>query len=63
MADENSAGNYRGPWTSFAFRGRPERGGVTLFVNGAGYSQYQGSYDNRAWAAEQCQAALAGLGQ
>ena len=62
-ADENSARSYCGPWTSFAFRGRPDRGGVTLYVNGAAYSQYQSSYDNRAWAAGQCQAALAGLGQ
>ncbi|WP_419838877.1 hypothetical protein [Candidatus Poriferisodalis sp.] len=60
-ADENSAGSYCGPWTAFAWR--PGRGGVTLFVNGAGYSQYQSSYDNRDWAIEQCEAALAGLGQ
>ena len=61
--DENSTGSYCGPWTSFAFLGRPDRGGVTLFVNGAPYSQYQSSYDNREWAVTQCQAALAGLGQ
>ncbi|WP_419837963.1 hypothetical protein [Candidatus Poriferisodalis sp.] len=60
-ADENSAGSYCGPWTAFAWH--PDRGGVTLFVNGAGHSQYQSSCDNRAWAIEQCQAALAGLGQ
>ncbi|WP_419839228.1 hypothetical protein [Candidatus Poriferisodalis sp.] len=61
VADENPAGNYCGPWTASAWS--PGRGGVTLFVNGAGYSQYQSSYDNREWAAAQCQAALASLGQ
>ena len=62
-ADENSAGNYCGPWTAFAYGVRPDRGGVTLFVNGAAYSQVQSSYANREWATARCQAVLASLGQ
>ena len=62
-ADENSAGNYCGPWTASAFGGRPGRGGVILFVNGAPYSEVQSSYGNREWAIARCQEVLAGLGQ
>ena len=62
-ADDNSAGNYCGPWTASAFGGRPGRGGVTLFVNGAAYGEYQSSYGNRDWAIARCQEVLAGLGQ
>ena len=62
-SDENSAGNYCGPWTASAFGGRPDRGGVTLFVNGAAHTQYQSSYRNRHWAIARCQAVLASLGQ
>ena len=60
-ADEGSAGNYCGPWTASAWR--PDRGAVTLFVNGAPYSEVQSSYGNREWAAARCQAVLASLGQ
>ena len=59
--DEGSAGNYCGPWTASAWR--PGRGAVTLFVNGAPYSEVQSSYGNREWAAARCQAVLASLGQ
>ena len=62
-SDETSAGNYCGPWTASAFGGRPGRGGVILFVNGAPYSEVQSSYGNRDWAAARCQEVLAGLGQ
>ena len=62
-ADENSAGNYCGPWTASAFGGRPGRGGVTLFVNGAAHAEYQSSYGNRDWAIARCQTVLASLGQ
>ena len=60
-ADEDSAGNYCGPWTASAWR--PGRGAVTLFVNGAPYSEVQSSYGNREWAAARCQAVLASLRQ